>query len=269
MTINETIVDLYRAGKYPSEIAKAVGYSRGSAVVRVLARLGVPLTGTNGYKRNKNSKRYSVNENYFSVIDTEEKAYWLGFLYADGYNTEAYRITINLQWSDREQLERLKVALGSTHPILYRTVKIKKLNEVARLDVNSRQLCEDLKKHGMVKAKSLKLVWPIFLRLDLIRHFVRGYFDGDGCVSFSKSSGVSFAVCSSERFAGGLKAYLIATLSLRDNQLDKAGNARVIRWTGLEPVGRIYQLLYDNSTVYLPRKKSKFESLLGLSSVTF
>ncbi len=265
MTRDETIIELHRSGTYPEEIARVVGFSKGSSVVRVLKRLHEPLKGISGYQGNKNSKRYSIDGNFFEQIDTQEKAYWLGFLFADGYNTEAYRITINLQWGDREHLERLKLSLGSSHPIIKRIMKIKKLNEVARLDVNCRKICLDLANHGMVKAKSLVLKWPITVPTELLRHFIRGYFDGDGCITPSKTAVGCISFCSSHSFIASLKKYLVRELDFSKNKVEDTGNAAVVRWSGREIVERFFHFIYKDATVYLPRKKEKMEKLLTLN----
>lgn len=265
MADEKLIVELYETGRCPSEIARIVGFSRGDTVVRILKKLGKHrIDGPTGYCGNSNSRKYIVNSNYFSVIDTEEKAYWLGFLYADGYNTNKYRITINLQWADREHLELLKKHIGSNHPIVKRIVKIKKMNEVARLDINCRKFCVDLTRHGMVKAKSLILAWPDSLDDELKRHFVRGYFDGDGSVGESKTAVCTFSFCSSEFFINSLKKYLMKNLKLNDNSLCLSGKARSVRWSGYKPSLAFYNFLYQGSTVFLTRKKEKFEKLLTL-----
>ena len=94
-------------------------------------------------------KLYSVNENYFSVIDSEEKAYWLGFIAADGNIGGIYDFRIELQKQDLSHLEKLKVALNSTHPI-----KLTSKNTYLFRIVN-KQFYSDLIKQGIYPCKSL------------------------------------------------------------------------------------------------------------------
>ena len=69
-----------------------------------------------GCKRER--RIYQVNENYFESIDSDEKAYWLGFLSADGYIHEGRNtITLALQESDKVHIEKFKKAISATYPI--------------------------------------------------------------------------------------------------------------------------------------------------------
>lgn len=72
-------MELYNSGLSTVKIGKMFG-KHYSTVRNILINNGVKL------RSNKiNSRKYTINENYFKNIDTEEKAYWLGFIYADGY----------------------------------------------------------------------------------------------------------------------------------------------------------------------------------------
>ncbi len=67
----------------------------------------------------QNSRKYSVNDDYFSIIDTEEKAYWLGFIFADGYisNKNGKRVGITLKSSDRDHIIKFAKAISATYPV--------------------------------------------------------------------------------------------------------------------------------------------------------
>lgn len=114
------------------------------------------------------SRKYDVNELFFDTVDTEEKAYWLGFIFADGYQ-DGSEMIVNLQLGDREHLEKLKRALDSTRPIVDRRSKNR-----TTLHVASVRLCAALNALGCVRAKSLVLRWPLALSPLLVRHFIRG-----------------------------------------------------------------------------------------------
>jgi len=128
------------------------------------------------------SRKYNVNERYFEVIDSADKAYWLGWLFADGCNSlSLFHLTI--QKNDIEILNKFKTNIDSEHPILVRDNK-------ACLLISSKQMCNDLHSLGCVNAKSLILDWPKNLPDRLVKFFIRGYFEGDGCLSiFSRKSG--------------------------------------------------------------------------------
>lgn len=131
-------------------------------------------------------RKYTINENYFDKIDTQGKAYFLGLLFADGSNnTKTNQITISLQESDKHILEAFKTELGSNAPLKFIECSKKKdtYSNQYRFSVGNKHLSETLERLGMVVNKSLKLEFPNYLEDNLISHFIRGYFDGDGHVS--------------------------------------------------------------------------------------
>lgn len=135
----------------------------------------VPLeTGRYDYRAKK-----MFNERFFQVIDTEEKAYWLGFLYADGCITnKAVRLEISIK--DRKHLEKFKDILQYQDAHFY----FRKDVESILLYMNSSVMVQDLETLGCVKKKTHILQFPDTEQIppSLIHHFMRGYFDGDGCI---------------------------------------------------------------------------------------
>lgn len=127
-----------------------------------------------------------LNEDYFSLIDTEDKAYWLGFLYADGCictrtqggKIRSMKLELGLKNSDKEHLEKLAENLEyENYKINYRDS-----TNSARIVISSTKLCRDLIDKGCVPKKSLILQFPNFLPSHLTDHFIRGYIDGDGYI---------------------------------------------------------------------------------------
>lgn len=131
-------------------------------------------------------KTYDYDESYFSTIDTPDKAYWLGFVYADGFITKhangspVFGITL----AEDEPLEKIKKAMKSNKRIgVYKKTNGYSDKSIEyKLAFCSNQLVSDLEKWGCVENKTFKLKFPDFLNEDLIPHFIRGYFDGDGSV---------------------------------------------------------------------------------------
>ena len=138
---------------------------------------------------NKVVKIYNVNEDYFSVIDTEEKAYFLGYLYADG-NIEqgSKRFQLSLHVKDLKILEKFKQSLLFTGPLRHIVNK-----NMVSLRVYSLKMCKDLKNLGVVPNKGRILVFPNLDQVPVLylNHFIRGYFDGDGHVRKRKNSSFS------------------------------------------------------------------------------
>ena len=146
----------------------------------------------NGYNVENRQNKTKFNENVFDNIDTEEKAYWLGFIFADGYiSSTKYTFEICLKGADKRHLDKFNNFMqheNKNHVKLsYVNLNGKKF-ERCRWAVTNKHLWETLNNFGCTPRKSLSLQFPnlnIFKTHDLIYHFIRGYFDGDGCFSRS------------------------------------------------------------------------------------
>ena len=189
----ESMTSAYNQGSSTYTIAKQLGISQ-TAVWRTLKRNGIPRRSTSQAVR-----KFSVNECFFDSIDTEEKAYWLGFLLSDGgiyQNSPSYygiqrktriygRLECILQTRDQPHLEKLKEALGSNHPIKLKKIKFKNFKEHvgSRLAIVSKRLVEPLLRNGWIEFKKRGIVKILDdVRDDLKLHLVRGMIDADGHV---------------------------------------------------------------------------------------
>ena len=125
--------------------------------------------------------KYSLNEHYFNIIDTEDKAYFLGLLYADGYNNEKENIiTLSLQEDDIGILKTFNNFLSSNRPILSIISKKKNRKILSKLSIRNKNISTNLSYLGCKQKKSFILTFPTTDKLpeSLIKHFIRGYFDG-------------------------------------------------------------------------------------------
>lgn len=140
---------------------------------------------------------YNYNEKFFEKIDDEHKAYWLGFLYADGYiepiyrkdKIKAFRIEIGLSIKDKNHLEKFLIDIDSNAPISYRKQMLGEKEYLScRVRINNTKICKDLMRLGCTTRKSLTLEFPSenILPSKYLKDFIRGYFDGDGCISYSE-----------------------------------------------------------------------------------
>lgn len=132
--------------------------------------------------------RVQFNEQSFDTIDTEEKAYWLGFIYADG-SIGSNKNTVELQLSskDKEHLRKFSRFMKYNGEIKNKLNKKDKNEDIyyesCRVALTNKHLWDTLNAKGCTPRKSLTLKFPdisIFKDATLIRHFIRGYFDGDG-----------------------------------------------------------------------------------------
>lgn len=116
---------------------------------------------------------YSVETDKFSSVDSPEKAYWLGFLMADG-SVDRYSLRIELSERDLSHLTKMQSFLKSNHPIS------KTRKGCHRISINSTELVKSMKKWGIVPNKTDKAISTPEIESRLIPYFYRGFFDGDG-----------------------------------------------------------------------------------------
>lgn len=137
--------------------------------------------------------KVSMDENYFEKIDTPEKAYFLGLLYADGYY-DGKCIAISLQEKDKEILEKFKTIIKHNGKLQFIKRKKENCQNSYRLSICTKKPIKDLIEKGIVRNKTYNMLIPNFIKEELYSHFIRGFFDGDGCITKSKCYCVSF-VC--------------------------------------------------------------------------
>jgi hypothetical protein len=206
--------------------------------------------------------QYSLNEDYFEKIDTEEKAYFLGLLYADGCNNEKTLVRISLQEEDREILEKLNESIGSNRPI-YRAIKGGNRKPQCSLYFFSKKLSDDLRKLGCIKHKSLKKKFPLEQDIpsNLLRHFLRGYYDGNGSFTTYKSN-FNFSIHSTYQFCLSLQQIIKYVLGLNSSVFKTPHNDinGTLSIGGRLNVTKIMDWMYDDTNLYLQRKHDKFKN---------
>jgi DNA-binding transcriptional regulator WhiA len=214
---------------------------------------------------------HSFNAKFFDKIDTIQKAYWLGFLYADGTvsisngKKKAYRLSVEVAEVDRDFLELFKKTVNADNPIeeVERTVNGKPYSSV-RLRLCSKGFVESLIDKGCLSNKSLILVFPEWLEERLVPHFIRGYFDGDGSIVCSENNWNSyeFSVIGTKPFLLKMQEILMEKFKFNKTQLGKKGRAYVLRYGGNAQMRVLRKWLYRNSSgVNLERKKQKWDCI--------
>lgn len=264
-TLNEQeidhLIEMYENNISLREMERQTPYSR-SALTRLLEDLGIKTTKGNHYRK------YFFNFDFFERIDNELAAYWLGFMYADGcvlpqnkYGEQEFKIQIRNQ--DLELLEKFKQDIQSTYPIRYDNSKS---NPQVIQSLRSQKTVNDLKKLGCVENKSLILTFPTLEQVpqDYVRHFIRGYFDGDGSISayrrketHKKQYTVSFV--GTQSFIQGLYKHLKLGSIFPDK---RKNNSWYLNINGNHQIEQFYHYLYDDATRYMERKYLKFQTLL-------
>jgi hypothetical protein len=256
----EEIVKLYKGGLSSVEIAASYGVTH-KTITRILDKCDVQ-------RRTSGHRKYKLNENYFDDIDTPNKAYILGFLYADGSNTASKcTISMSLQEEDRYILEKMRQEIDSEKPLEFLDYSNKHdggyhYKNQYRLLLFSRHMCETLKKHGVVPNKSLVLQWPTFLRDDLYSHFLRGYIDGDGYIQPHKwEHCVDFI--STYDFCKNAQDYIENKLNIKCRLDDAPCHNGITTYLYIrykEQVKRFLDYIYQDAELYLDRKYQTYIS---------
>lgn len=225
--------------------------------------------------------RLRCNEKVFDTIDNEEASYWLGFLYADGnISSTGNRLEVRLSIKDLEHLEKFRKFLNLSTEI---RTGICNGNGFCHLSIRNKHLWETLDKLGCHPRKSLTLTFPklsIFKGnvQELVLHFIRGYVDGDGCLSIYKRN---TGVIATELNLVGTENFL-KTVNLIFKNKGYISNKSCNDWENkayqlkfsFVPSRKIARYLYENANIYLERKYKKYlefcsledESLLRKSS---
>ena len=155
-------------------------------------------------------RKYKINDDY--IFESHNGAWLLGFLAADGYLPKTKgarnRVVLSLARKDEEVLYRIKEELGYTGPIYQYTS-----NEfpASSLAFNSKKIRNNLEKYGIVNNKTFKLrSLPYNLPQEYMMDYIRGYFDGDGCIYWNvKEKRVRLSLVSANKeFLENIRDYL-------------------------------------------------------------
>lgn len=216
------------------------------------------------------NRRFDINESYFNIIDSERKAYFLGLIWADGSILKSKgTLSIHLQKEDEYLLEELRNDICPSKPLKYYQPKNPKWKERAILNIYSYPLINSLINIGCVPNKRQGVEFPNCIPDNLLIHFIRGYFDGDGCVTISEKSEknsrrFTIGFTGAIQFIEQLKKILLNVLNVEFNKVVFEKRNKVTSSIHLRKYSKLndfYDKLYDDATIFLKRKKEKYEKI--------
>jgi hypothetical protein len=255
------MVALYTSGMSVKDCAQKFNVHRWT-VHRWLNDAGVSIRPMKDEKRIYHCDELAFNRS------TSESLYWFGFLLADGCiyqrNGSSANLSVALSEKDACHLEKLKQFLKADQPLKYQT-----RTKSVRLDIRSDILCQSLITRGCTPAKSLTLIYPqsgYFYR----RHFIRGYFDGDGCIHVNEANcgfpSVSFV--GTHAFLTSLQEILVTEAGMCENAIQNhpTSPAKYLVYGGRGNAFKLYTYLYSEGGSFLERKKATFEYALSYHS---
>lgn len=218
----------------------------------------------------RTSKR--INNAYFKTW-TDEMAYICGFIAADGCILEQNRggmcLEISLNEKDTSHLSKISSLMGFSGKLMKKT-KYKSI----RFAIGSRELCTDLIAIGITPRKSLTLRLPDIPK-KFMAHFIRGYFDGDGycrirtayvTVHETCKLQMEFSMLGTLDVLSGIRNYINSITGKNEGSIEFQATANIFRLTysGTNCAKRFGDIIYENSTIHLERKKLVFDEWLRL-----
>ncbi len=213
-------------------------------------------------------REYALNERFFEKIDTPEKAYILGLFFADGNNdTTQFRIFL----IDKELIEKVKITFEYSGPI--KVIQPRQPTHQIQYGLNlcSTKLCIDAAKCGCIPNKTFITRIPSLEILPhyLIRHFLRGVFDGDGTVSYyKKKNKYGIGYVGPADFMEDIKKFLVDNLGITGSICRPSKNTtnsiRQLNFGGNLQVKAFLDWLYKDSTIHLNRKYDRYLELCRL-----
>lgn len=260
----EEIKNLYLSGVPIHVIATKLGSYEGT-ISKKLKAMGIEI---------KHSGIAKFNEHIFDSIDTEEKAYWLGFIFADGYiatiNPEKknYAFELSLKSTDFEHLNKFNTFMDykGNNVKIARSKHKDTFYERCRWGISNEHLWNTLNNYGCTPKKSLTLKFPdksifveseLYSKEELIRHFIRGYFDGDGTLTYSNKehSVPESGFAGTKEFLEGISEYIPEKLLI----VQRTNSNTYYMNSSYRKSITLLHYLYDNSNIYLDRKYKLFE----------
>lgn len=260
----QEICDMYLTGKYTVKFIADKYSCCTETIKKVLRENKIPIV-----QYPKHYKDLMVNESYFETIDTEEKAYFLGFIFADGNVFSKHReLSIEIHIRDIEILNKFKEELNTNNKISYR----KRTNtEMACIRIISQKMIDDLAKYGIVDDKTHKTKHLPRVPQEFLRHFLRGLLDGDGWLTKDKNGYMHVGFVSYHKSNAQDFQDMCNTL-IKDKNTAKITEKSKVKHSGYvsqffaqSQVRQLVTALYKDSTIYLTRKYLRAEEFFELN----
>lgn len=212
---------------------------------------------------------YYCNKDFFEIIDTEEKAYWLGFITADGWishgKNNSAEVAIQLAIKDIEHLKKFNQSINGNYRISTGEKRCplgsEQLNKFCLIRIYSIKMANDLLKYNITANKTYN-IQLVNLSDEMMSHFIRGYFDGDGSVYIHsyKQRSISAKFTSASKLMteqmrilllkNNINTYIVKT----EGKKNQTVPIYEIMIGGMKNVDVFLDYIYKDATIYLDRK---------------
>ena len=204
-------------------------------------------------------KNRTINEDYFKIIDTEGKAYFLGLLFADGsiyYDKTGNRspsLSLELVECDVDILHRFQQELGANNNLYYNK-RANRVNGTYCFKIRSKSLVNDLSQYGIVQNKTYIINQLPNLSLNYLIYFLRGYLDGDGSIYYSGGYWHINFTAYNKKLLENVRDILSSLIQKTQKlKISTSGTACHLTYNGTDAY-KIIKLLYDKSFYHITRK---------------
>lgn len=213
---------------------------------------------------NQNRRKYFINEEYFDT-ESPNMAYILGFLAAEGsVSKRDNSITIGLSLKDKDFLQSLLNEMDATYKI--KEYVSSNGYDCCKVAFTSKKIKDKLSEYNIIPAKTFTFKFPKQLNKEYWIDFIRGYFDGNGSVSTAGNHAIRWQLCSATKdVLETIVQFFFEKYNISKTSILKQPRANHILYYiqySSAPTRQIYHVLYTPNSLYLPRKKEKFEQIL-------
>lgn len=249
----QIMYDMYIDGSNVEEISSIYGCNRAS-IYNLFKKYNLALG-------NDRFRKYEIDDYYFDNIDTPNKAYILGFLWADGHNnTRKGIVEMRLQARDKHILDDISKELKSNRPIYFVKRETDRQQDTYRIYITSRRISDSLLSYGMCANKTYVLQWPKNINDELVPHFLRGFTDGDGHIGKKELSWAG-----TEMMLNQVRNILFSQFGIDAKIYDtKTEVIKSLRVCKRREIIDVLNWMYKDADLMLERKFLTYQELISL-----
>ncbi len=250
------IINKYQSGKSCDFIGKEYNVS-GASICQILQKQNIPRRSCNCRSRSD-----FLNEQYFDTIDTEDKAYWLGFILGDGGVTK-HQLYFCLSTVDIKHLQKFADCLNSSRKPYVAA------NGFAKIEFNSKHMINSLDKLGIIPRKTYNCFNLPKISDSLMPHFMRGYLDADGwfCkVSRKTYYELEIGIVAHNKELIEQTRNWFNSIGINRNSVHAKTKENSVTWQycirGMKNFKTIISTIYNKPSTYLDRKYEKIKGFI-------
>lgn len=258
------IRESYINGESSVKIGKRYGVSH-KPILKELHNMGIEVD------QKRFARKYKIEESFFDEINTPNKAYIMGLLHSDGSNNmNKSTISISLQEEDKDILEQIRTEIKSEKPLEFLDYSNKHdfgytYKNQYRLTMFSKHMCKELNNKGITPNKSLTIGFPHWLDKELLSHYIRGVYDGDGSIyrAYRNDNNlpITVTITATESFCKDLKDICNEELNISAGIYDASchnGITKVFTLSGRNIAKKFLDWIYQDADLFLQRKYERY-----------